>query len=89
MMKNLKMRTVLTGVISIIVVICITILYLCAKSGMTALMKKSALENMKLELNAQATLIEEYIDHQEDLLVEYSVNPLVADCLKNLSDQDK
>lgn len=89
MMKNLKMRTVLTGVISIIVVICITILYLSAQSGMTALMKKSALENMKLELNAQATLIEEYIDHQEDLLVEYSVNPLVADCLKNLSDQEK
>ena len=63
MMKNLKMRTVLTGVISIIVVICITILYLSAQSGMTTLMKKSALENMKLELNAQATLIEEYIDH--------------------------
>ena len=89
MMKNLKMRTVLTGVISIVAVICIALLYLSAQSGMTELMKKSALENMKLALNAQATLIEEYVNHQEDLLVEYSVNPLVTDYLKNLSNQAK
>lgn len=89
MIKNLKMRTVLTCVISIVTVACIACLYLSAQSGMTALMKKSALENMKSALNAQTTLIEEYVDHQEDLLVEYGVNPLVADYLKNLSDEAK
>ena len=89
MMKNVKMRTVLTGVISIVAVVCIALLYFSAQSGMTTLMKKSALENMKLALNAQTTLIEEYVDHQEDLLMEYSVNPSVADYLKNISNQTK
>lgn len=89
MIRNLKMKTVLTGALSMVVVICIAMLYVCAQSGMTALMKKSALENMKAALNAQTILIEEYVDHQEDLLMEYSVNPLVADYLKHLSNSTK
>lgn len=89
MIKNLKMRTILTCVISVVTAACILLLYLSAQSGMTSLMKKSALENMKAALNAQTTLIEEYVDHQEDLLVEYSVNPLVSDYLKNISNQTK
>ena len=89
MIRNQKMRTMLTAVISLVTVVCITLLYLCAQAGMTGLMKKSALENMKSSLKAQTTLIEEYVDHQEDLLAEFSVNPIIADYLKNLSNQEK
>lgn len=84
-MKNRKMRTKLTTVITLLVVGCITLLFLSAQSGMTALMKKSAQEHMKFALNAQTTLIEEYVAHQEDLLKEYSVNPLIREYLENLS----
>lgn len=83
MIKNLKMRTTLTTVISLVTIICIALLYLSARTGMTALMKESALGNMKAELNAQTTLIEEYVDHQEDLLKEFSINPIIVEYLKD------
>lgn len=88
-MKNWKMRTILTSVITLLVVICIGLLFLSAQSGMTALMKQSALERMKFALNAQTTLIEEYVTHQEDLLEEYGVNPVIVDFFSDVSDQEK
>ncbi len=89
MMKNRKMRTMLTSVITVLVVICIGLLFLSAQSGMTALMKKSALEHMKFALNAQTTLIEEYVTHQEDLLKEYGLSPVIKEYLGDLSDAEK
>ena len=89
MIKNLKMKTMLTSVISLVTVICITLLYLSTRAGMTGLMKNSAMEHMELALNAQAILIEEYVAHQEDLLKEFSVNPTIADYLQNLSNAPK
>lgn len=88
-MKNWKMRTMLTSVITLLVVICIGLLFLSAQSGMTALMKQSELERMKFALNAQTTLIEEYVTHQEDLLEEYGVNPVIVDFFSDVSDQEK
>jgi len=85
MFKNLKMRLSLTLVILSLTICCICLLFFSAKSGMTDLMEKSALQNMHAELNAQTTLIEEYLAHQEDLLKEYSINPLIKDYLKDLS----
>ena len=89
MFKNMKMRLSLTLVILSVTICCICLLFFSAKSGMTSLMQKSALNNMQAELNAQTTLIEEYITHQEDLLAEYSISPLVKDYLNNLSDSKK
>lgn len=86
MFKNRKLRSRLTIVITALTVVCITLLFSSAQAGMTAMMKKTALEHMKFALNAQATLIEEYVAHQEDLLIEYGANPIVADYLKNVSD---
>ncbi len=88
MIKNRKMRTPLTGVITAVTIVCITLLYISTRSGMTSLMKKSALENMKAELKAQTTLIEEFVEHQEDLLKEYSVNPIIAEFLKAPEDEE-
>ena len=89
MMKNRKMRTMLTSVITLLVVICIGLLFLSAQSGMAALMKQSALERMKFALNAQTTLIEEYVTHQEDLLEEYGVNPVIVEFLSDVSNPEK
>lgn len=47
MFKNLKMKTALTSAITVLTIICITILYIFTQTGMTKLMKKSAQDSMK------------------------------------------
>ena len=87
MIKNLKMKTVLTSVITILTILSITLLYATTQSGMTSLMKTSAQSSMKSSLNSQTTLIGEYVAHQEDLLREFSVSPVIADYLKDISNK--
>lgn len=57
MIKNLKMKTALTIVITILTILSITLLYATTQSGMTSLMKTSAQSSMKSFLNSQTTLI--------------------------------
>ncbi len=89
MIKNLKMKTALTSVITILTILSITLLYATTQSGMTSLMKTSAQNSMKSSLNSQTTLIGEYVAHQEDLLREFSVSPVIADYLKDINNKDK
>lgn len=84
MFKNLKMKTALTSAITVLTIICITILYIFTQTGMTKLMKKSAQDSMKTSLNSQTTLISEYVSHQEDLLKKFSISPMIIDYLKTL-----
>ena len=89
MFKNLKMKTALTSAITVLTIICITILYIFTQTGMTKLMKKSAQDSMKTSLNSQTTLISEYVSHQEDLLKKFSISPMIIDYLKDLNNKDK
>lgn len=89
MFKNLKMKTALTSAITVLTIICITILYIFTQTGMTKLMKKSAQDSMKTSLNSQTTLIREYVSHQEDLLKKFSISPMIIDYLKDLNNKDK
>lgn len=89
MFKNLKMKTSLTSAITVLTIICITILYISTQTGMTKLMKKSAQDSMKTSLNSQTTLISEYVSHQEDLLKKFSISPIIIDYLKDLNNKDK
>ncbi len=89
MFKNLKMRLSLTLLILSLTICCICMLFFSARSGMTAMMEKSALNHMRAELNAQSTLINEYIVHQEDLLKEFSISPSIKEYLKDVSDNSK
>ena len=88
MFKNLKLRLKITLVIMLVTLFCIGMLYYSSQAGMTSLMKKSELENMQADLNAEAALIEEYVKSQEELLMGFSVNPTVADFLKNPDDAE-
>lgn len=87
-MKNQKMSTKLSIMIWLVTVICMTLLFLMARSGMTSLMKSSALKNMNLELTAQTAIFENYVKHQEDLLKEYSTNQIVAEFLKQPENEE-
>lgn len=59
MIKNMKMKTALTIVISFFSILCLSFLYVTTQSGMTRLMKTSAKEKMKTSLNSQAALVDE------------------------------
>ena len=89
MIKNMKMKTALTIVISFFSILCLSFLYVTTQSGMTRLMKTSAKEKMKTSLNSQAALVDEYVAHQEDLLKKYSISPEVVDYLKDLNNVSK
>ena len=55
-MKNWKLGTKITLGITIIVIICMSLLYLTANKTMTGMMQESELNVMKNSLNAQASL---------------------------------
>lgn len=82
-MKNQKMKTKITLQISIVIIICISLLYMIANHNMTSMMKKSELEKMDSTLNAQANIIKEYIDTQETLLIAFSKASEVRNLLKS------
>lgn len=86
-MKNQKMRTTITLAILLVTSICIFLLYVIANTNMTSMMKQSELDNLHSSVNAQTSLIEEYVTHQEDLLIAYSKAPVVAEFLKNPKDE--
>lgn len=89
MFKNLKMRLSLTIVILSLTICCICMLYFTAKTGMQGMMEDSAVQTMQRELNAQSALIQEYVAHQEDLLKEFSIDPIVKEYLKDLDNPAK
>ena len=86
-MKERKLRTAIALPILFVTAICMLLLYLIANMNMTKMMKQSEMENLHSSLNAQTSLIEEYITHQEDLLIGYSKAPVVAEFLKNPNDE--
>lgn len=88
-MKNLKMSTVITTAITIVVTICMCLLCLITNKSMMSMLKKSELANLHSSLNAQTNVIEEYLGHQEDLLIAFSKSPEVAEFLKDPTNADK
>ena len=88
-MKNLKMSTKLTGVIGIVIVVCIGLLFWISSSNVNSMTKESALSQMNASLHAQTELIEEFITHQEDTLITFSKAPTVAEFLKDIDNEEK
>ena len=89
MFKNLKMRVSLTIVILTVTAFCIFILFLMSSYGMAGLLQKSAHDKMYADLNAQASLVDEFIVNQEDVLKLYSLDPLIKDYFLDPSDESK
>jgi len=85
-MKNVKLRIKITLYIFLIVVICMSLLYVSAAVKMNELTKRSELSKMETNLLAQTSLIEEYVNHEEDLMVAFSKAPVIRNFLKNLAD---
>lgn len=89
MFKNLKLRTRLTISISAVVFVCIFLLYIVAYNDITTVLKQSEVKNMYASLVAQTNVINEYVTHQEDLLVAYSKAPIILELLKDPENVEK
>lgn len=82
-MKNLKMRTIITAIISVVTAICTLLLFIVASNNTMTTMRDMAVANMQTSLESKTTIIEEYVDKAEKLLIAYSKTPAVADLLRN------
>lgn len=85
-MKNKKMSTVITAVVSCVSAVCILLLFLVASNNMTAAMKETAMNNMETSLDARAEVVEQYVDQAEKMLIAYGKAPVVAELLKKPTD---
>lgn len=85
-MKNQKMSTIITAIVSCVTAVCILLLFMLASSNMTVAMKETAMNNMETSLNARAEVIEQYVVQQETVLIAFSKAPIVTQLLKNPTD---
>lgn len=88
-MKNWKLSRKVTLGITLIVVICMGLLYIMANKTMNGMMQKSDHAQMESNLMAQTSLIKEFVAHQEDLLAAYSKAPAVRELLKDVNNSKK
>lgn len=87
-MKNRKMATVIVLTVAGIAFLGIALLYLVANSNNSAMLEKTAMETMTTALNAQSSLIEQYIDSSERVLKDYTAADEVKNVLKNPQDTE-
>ena len=85
-LANWKLNQKITLGITLIVIICISMLYIMASQSLKGVMQKSEQNYMKSMLAAQTNLIEEYVTRQENMLFAYSQTPVIRKSLKNPED---
>lgn len=88
-MKNWKLSKKLTLEITCIIIICMGLLYITSDNILRELMQTSEQDHMETVLSAQTSLIEEYVSHQEELLIAYSKTPAVREFLKDVNSKEK
>ena len=72
MFKKMKLSTGITIGITIIVILCIGVLFYAANRNMTKAMHDTAVDNMLTSLEAKNQIIESYVESSEALLLAYS-----------------
>ncbi len=88
-MKNWKMSRKLTIGIMLIVILCMSLLYIVANKTLSGLIEQSEHKHMENMLTAQVGMIEEYVTRQEESLIAYSKTPAVRELLKDVNNKEK
>lgn len=88
-MKNRKMSTTLTCLIGVVVIVCIAMLHGISSGSLNSMTKEAELAQMDFSLHAQTELIEEFITHQEDLLIGFGKASVVREFLKDPENEEK
>ena len=82
-MKNMKLRNKLTLGVFITVALGMLLLYFTANTTIKNMIQDSENTNHNNVLSAQASLINQYVNEQENLLEQYSHEPVFVDLLKD------
>ncbi len=88
-MKNWKLSRKLTLGITLIVILCMSLLYMTANKALKGVIQSSEHNHVKSMLAAQTSLIEEYVTRQEELLGAFSRTPAVRELLKDTGNAEK
>ena len=88
-MRNWKLSQKITFGIMIIVILCMSLLYITANKTMRGMMQESERNHVESILAAQTNLIEEYVTRQENILMSYSKTPAIRELLKDPDDAKK
>lgn len=88
MTKNLKLSAVISVSLGVIALICLGILYLITSSNISSVMRETALNNMTTSLDAQTSILEQYISSSEMNLRQFATAGEVRELLKNPDNSD-
>lgn len=86
MMKNRKLNTSITILISLVVGVSILILFVISNSNMTTTTKKAAMDSMETSLTAKTQIINQYTDNVEKTLMAFSQSNELNAFVRNPSD---
>ena len=88
-MKNWKLSKKITLGIAVMVLICMSLLYMTARSTLRGVMRETEHKQLESVQAAQTSLIEEYVTQQEQLLTAYSKTPIIRELLKDVNNTEK
>ena len=88
-MKNWKLSRKITLWIMLIVMLCMSLLYITANKTLNGMMQESERNHMESTLAGQTALIEEHVTRQEDMLAAFSKAPVVRELLKDADNAEK
>lgn len=78
-MKNWKLSRKITLGIMLIVILCMSLLYITANKTLNSMMQESERNHMESTLAGQTALIEEHVTRQENMLSAFSKAPVVRE----------
>ncbi len=88
MLKNMKMRTQILVTVSLPIIIGIVFMIIMANANHSRALSKGASDNMDTYLNAQTSLINEFVNRSEMELLLFSKAPAIQEVLANPDDSD-
>lgn len=83
MVKNAKMSTLIAVCIGVVTLICMVFLFIVSNNNTKSIMRSTAVSSMMTSLDAQSSIIEQYVDAAERTLKEYSTAKVVKDAIQN------
>lgn len=86
-MKNVKMSTLISVVITIISAIVLGLLFFVSSKTMTKQLEESAINNMSTLIESQATFLEQFWDESEQILKSYATADEIRAYIEDESDK--
>lgn len=86
--KNLKMSAMMSISIFCVIVICMSMQFILVSKNARDAMQMAAINNMRTALDAQTSIVQDYIDHSEQVLRAYGTSGDIIRLMKNPENPD-